>query len=569
MNKWKEKEKQYQNSLSSIDLIHKTWKKARNELSKQWKLWSFYTPEETIVYLVDNAFQQFTNIYKNNKQFNPKDIKILEPSVGLWSFIPVVVEKLLLLYENHYNKDKDVSNLSDIERKIFFLESIFKNNIYMCDIDVNVVPLLKERLNDLFKYYTWQDPLNINYNIIIWNFLENNFDNFKFDIIIWNPPYWVDVNSKMKKDLTKRTLSGIDKKFDKRYWLKIKKESYSYFIVHSIELLKDHWILSFITSDTFLTLWTFKWLRNFILNEWRVIKVDLSPKNLFAPFTTYPTASILFINEKKEDIEENNKIRLTKIGNKESYINWNNITEKIISVDDIYKFNHLPFYFYAFDFIDEFSWKKKLWDIIKTAWWLTTWNNKLFIEKYEPNKHKKLIWKKYAYYNKSLPWVKWFSDPKYVIKWTNNGEEIRNYKKECGKWYLKWMGGEKHYFKEWLQINLIWSKINARYTPKWMYVFDAGSPMIVLKKNKTEQEDTNELLFILAYLNSNKASKLLKNVINHTRNIQPKNIEALPYPKITKDKKEEIIKLVKEIIDNHDNKDIIENNYMLINNYFD
>jgi len=92
--------------------------------------------------------------------------------------------------------------------------------------------------------------------------------------------------------------------------------------------------------------------------------------------------------------------------------------------------------------------------------------------------------------------------------------------------------------------------------------------MIVLRKNMSKTEDTDELLFIMAYLNSNKASILLKNVINHTRNIQPKNIEALPYPEITEANKNKIITLTKEILDNYTDKDFLGKKTNEINTLF-
>ena len=60
----------------------------------------------------------------------------------------------------------------------------------------------------------------------------------------------------------------------------------------------------------------------------------------------------------------------------------------------------------------------------------------------------------------------------------------------------------------------------------------------------------DELYFILWWLLSDLANKILKNIINHTLNIQWKDIERLPYPFwINQETKLEVIKLVKESID--------------------
>lgn len=557
MNTWKNAEIEYQKKIMEIDLIKKTWKKSRDELSKQWKLGAFYTPEETIVYLSNKAFN---HLYAEWMLLNldirsPHEIKVLEPSVGLWSFIPVIVDLLIPLYENFYKNDTSISWLNEEERRSFILTSIFRDNIYMCDIDTDIIPLLKERLYDILG------PIDNDFNefnIFVWNFLENDFNWMKFDIIIGNPPYGVDVNNNIDKDKSKRILSSIDKKFNKRWGLKIKKESYSYFMVHAIELLKNNWCLSFITSDTFLTLGTFLGLRQFMLNEWQLLNVSLSPKNLFAPFTTTPTVSFTFIKGWTNDI-----IKLQKIKNKEHYILEEKIVSRDISICDINSIPNKPLYFDSYNYKQYFTWKV-LGDILKTVGGLTTWNNSLFVEEYNKRIHNDLIWETYEFYNKSLPGCRWFSEPKFVIKWVDNWQNLRDYKKSTWKWYLQGMWGQENYFKEWLAINLIWSKINARYIEKDKYIFDAWSPMVVFN-----EWYESEILFILWYLNSEIASTLLKNVINHTRNIQPKNIEALPYPIISIEDKKNIIVLVKEILENYSDKDLVLYNTKEINKIFE
>lgn len=526
---WNEHSMSYQSKISQIDIINKTWKKARNELSKQWKLGAFYTPDEAIFYLVNEAFIQYIKNVGGIENVVPENIKILEPSVWIWSFIPFVVNKLLEIYLLKYG----VNNTNE------YIKKIFEYNIYMCDIDVDIIPLLKERLLEIVNDFTFDK-----FNIFVGSFFENDFSWTKFDIVIWNPPYGADMADwKVVDDKSKRILTAVDKKFNKRYGLKIKKESYSYFIVHSIELLTNNWVISFITSDTFLTIGTFLGLRNFIFTEGTINKLIKSPKNLFMPYTTYPTASIIFT--KNTNNKQDSKIDFIAIEKKEDFLKENFLKETItIPLSDILALSNKPLNIDAYEYSKYFKDTTTLSNILKTVWGLTTWNNSLLVEEYKEDIHLNLIWSKYEYYNKSMPGVKWFCNPKYVIKWENNGDNIREYKKSTWKWYLQGMGGKDYYFREGLAINLIWSKINARYIEKWKYVFDAGSPMIVFNENILN----NEMLFILWYFNSNIASKILKNVLNHTRNIQPKNIEALPYPKVSQDDKNLVITLVKNIL---------------------
>ena len=59
--------------------------------------------------------------------------------------------------------------------------------------------------------------------------------------------------------------------------------------------------------------------------------------------------------------------------------------------------------------------------------------------------------------------------------------------------------------------------------------------------------DEDELYFILGWCNTKQASVLLKEYINHTKNIQGKDIERLPYPFWVLDK-ERCVAFVKGLI---------------------
>ena len=64
-----------------------------------------------------------------------------------------------------------------------------------------------------------------------------------------------------------------------------------------------------------------------------------------------------------------------------------------------------------------------------------------------------------------------------------------------------------------------------RYLPV-NYVLDSGAPCAFLKPNIKREE----LFFILAWGLSNLCTHILKTTINHTKNIQGKDFERLPYP---------------------------------------
>ena len=153
----------------------------------------------------------------------------------------------------------------------------------------------------------------------------------------------------------------------------------------------------------------------------------------------------------------------------------------------------------------------------------------------------------YKPYNKASS-KKYYDTPSTYIYWKNNGEAVYTFKKN-GPWYLHGVGGKKFFEKMGLTWRLISGDIRCRFLPSG-YILDSGSPVGILKENI----HTDELYFIIGWLNTELATKILKQVINHTRNIQSKDIERLPYPYwVSNENKKSIIDRVKNIIDNKKN----------------
>ncbi len=74
-----------------------------------------------------------------------------------------------------------------------------------------------------------------------------------------------------------------------------------------------------------------------------------------------------------------------------------------------------------------------------------------------------------------------------------------------------------------------------------------------------EGVEKSELYFIIGWLLSDISTKILKNIINHTKNIQSKDIERLPYPFWVKEgDKKKVIRLVKQSIEDKMSGDNID-----------
>lgn len=479
-----------------------------------------------------------------------KDTKVFEPSLGEGAFVLGFIEKFIPLYP------KEMSEQDKVRK-------ILENNIYGVEYDAVLFSTFK---SNVFNQY------GVDVDAIDHNFFLGDFFDYqpviKFDAIIGNPPFGGSFNP------------SIEDKLDKQYgqwknW-KIKKETYAFFTVASLSMLKEHGTLSFILSDTFLTISTMEGLRRLAFNYGAI---EVKTLDYFSEETQYGMAVLnVFLGKHKKHILFNNKkVNIEDIENTPNY-SWRINAE-----------------------YNKYFGEKKLSDYIITSSGMTIGRNELFLRKIEtdgtfieesdfairskaitlkdeisrarlgkispkkqdeikeqekagltrpileitPKKNPIKITlpnKDYRFYNKASRGV-FYDKPTNVIFWQNEGEAVYAFKKS-GPWYLHGIGGKPFFEKEGLTWNLIATSIKARYLPSG-YILDSGAPIGILKPNV----DKDELWFILGWINTDLATSILKQVINHTNNIQSKDIEKMPYPVwVDPINKRKAIAIVKELV---------------------
>jgi hypothetical protein len=148
----------------------------------------------------------------------------------------------------------------------------------------------------------------------------------------------------------------------------------------------------------------------------------------------------------------------------------------------------------------------------------------------------------YRPYNKGLNAIVYAPTPS-VIYWKDEGDAVLTFKRN-GNWYLHGVGGQKFFGREGLTWQLISSTLRMRYLPAG-HILDSGAPCAFLRPGVTREE----LYFILAWCLSPLCNRILKEVINHTRNIQGKDVERLPYPAwVDADRKAHVVREMKRIL---------------------
>ncbi len=129
----------------------------------------------------------------------------------------------------------------------------------------------------------------------------------------------------------------------------------------------------------------------------------------------------------------------------------------------------------------------------------------------------------YRPYNKAQP-ARVYAEPSHVVFWRDDGDAVLTFKRD-GPWYLHGVGGQPYFGREGITWQLVAPRINARYLPPG-FILDSGAPCAFLREGVARRE----LFVALGWLQTSLATRLLKEAVNHTRNIQGKDIERLPYP---------------------------------------
>jgi len=276
----------------------------------------YYTPTFIVDYIVKNALQPVLDKCKSVSDL--KKIKVLDPACGSGSFL---IKALELIHDKYIEFENQGGSWTKLD--------ILLNNIYGVDLDPQAVEIT--RLNLLINALDKRMELpglgeNIkNGNSLISisgidkelekyfgkNFRDKNPFNWKeefpevfkqdgFDVVIGNPPY-----------IRVHKLLNEDKEY---FWknfpvFKAKSDIYACFIQKAIDLLKNHGIISFIVSNTWLTLESFSALREYILNNCKIKKFVIPPKKVF-PGASVETIIFLFEKENNYDSRLNNKIEI-------------------------------------------------------------------------------------------------------------------------------------------------------------------------------------------------------------------------------------------------------------------
>ncbi len=289
----------------------------------------YYTPTYVVDYIVKNTIGGLAK----DKQFDLRNIKVLDPACGSGSFLMKAFDYLVML-DKKKNGNIDQTKLDVTGASVSYGRKveILKNNIFGVDLDQKAVEIAQ--LNLLLKTAEKKHRLpTLQENIKVGNSLiddpavagdkafkwEEQFkdvmSNGGFDVVIGNPPY-VFAREKINNDEKEYYAKNFET-------TKYQVNTYVLFIERAVKLLKPNGRLGFIVPDAWLRVESVGTLRKYLLVNCQLEKIILMRGETFEGVGV--ESSIFILKKSKKTTATKVSTDLMKLNYTESnQIEWLN-----------------------------------------------------------------------------------------------------------------------------------------------------------------------------------------------------------------------------------------------------
>ena len=489
-----------ENSLGKIGIVYlKSLGIDTRKLKEKWKFYEDHGLED--VPKVDRI----------------EDIRMTDPCCGSGHILAYVFEVLM-----------DVYLLAGYEPWQAAI-SIVENNIFAVELDKRAVQMayfalmMKGRKYDE-KFFDRKVSVNI-YEIENCKEFENAKDigsvlvmrrnklrapwqkvlSGKYHVVITNPPYMTMYN--MSEEMVA---------YVKTYYEDSKHDLFAVFMEKAMEMAREDGLVAMVTQHSWMFLSCYENLRRKLLKKEIYSLIHLGTR-AFEDILGDVVQTVAFVMSKKDHVKgrKGSYKRLVDGLKEEEKIQAFYDDENRFWVDQD-EFRRIPqqtvAYWEGKEFFEAFS-GPVLRDFYETKKGMFTGNNEYFLRKwYEVPKE--MLGREFLPYNKGGRFRRWYGCNDTVVKWADNGREIKEYQ---GSGNIN----EDWFYKSCISWNLVSSESFAARIVEEGAVMGDGGPICVIEEN---QED---FYYLLGYLNSVVARNFME-ALNPTMNYPSGVVGSLP-----------------------------------------
>lgn len=344
----------------------------------------------------------------------------------------------------------------------------------------------------------------------------------KYDVVCTNPPY-----------MGGSGMNSVLSEYVKRCYSEAKSDLFAALIIKCLEFTKQNGYSSLVTMQSWMFLSSFEEMRTKLLTL-NTLTTLMHMENMVMGIAFGTAVSVFRKGAVKGYKGTYNQIKLADIENakpKSFPVAGNRFAQ--VSSDNFSKIPGMPVAYWVSKAVyNAFLNFPNLYSIAPTKMGMTTGDNNKFLRFwYEVNKQK--VGENYPFYNKGTEFRRWFGGIVNVIKWIDNGFEVRHFKGST-------IRNDDYYFKKGITWGLITSATSSfRSTENYECVYgDAGHGCF------PKPED---FYYTLAMLNS-KPVDLFLNIMNPTINLSSGVTAQIP-AEVEKDSFNTVSCLSKENVD--------------------
>nr|MDO8112028.1 N-6 DNA methylase [Candidatus Sigynarchaeota archaeon] len=265
---------------------------------------SYYTPKAWAWFVCHYSIQAWLEQDAGHSQNDVTKIAILDPAMGSGDFLDAMADVLIDTCSNQDGAPPlDDPSDRNLRRQMILVDTVYKHNLHGIDMNDLAVHITRVRFFlKVLKHCVYSGNVHdmanrFSINLTKADFLTTRMPDAKYDIVIGNPPYLMEVRS--NQDIFRY----YSKQAETSKHYEPKMDLFYFFMFKDVEILNDHGVLAIVVQEYWLDRFHAKNLRTFIFQSMNVLEIVLFKRHKV--FQSAPGHHSMLFFATKHDGKEN------------------------------------------------------------------------------------------------------------------------------------------------------------------------------------------------------------------------------------------------------------------------